>query len=294
MRRAALSALICIALMALLNRMVVIMATDSWTNRVWTALTNSQDAYNHIKSVDYAIAVARGDISGVTSFGSYGERTTGGAETNRVIWPNGVFSLPSSSGVQMSLVSTSTNDTDGGSHANAVTIYYLDANLLEKSEEINLYGTSPVLTTATDIRFIQCMLITSAGTSAFADGTITASNGGVTYSQIAPSDTRCASSARMVPAGKRAFVAGAVGSATSGTSAARVKIRVVASEIFGVQYISPLSLIPFGSIGVQDGSEAYTFPVPGIFSAGTVIAMTTTTDKAANVNGSWYGWLESL
>jgi len=196
----------------------------------------------------------------------------------------------------MSVVSTSANDSAAGTNVRVIEIHYLDANLVQQSEFLTMNGLTPVLTTATNIRFIECMHIHVAGgaTTAFAAGTISASNGGTTYSQIAAGDTRCTSSARMVPAGKKAFVAGASASATSGTSAAKVRVRIVASELDTHQYLDPLILIPFGSIGVQDGSEALDFPLPIPFSAGTVIAMTATTDKDAAVNGDWFGWFEDI
>lgn len=245
---------------------------------------------------DFRLMVARGDIAGAESFGSYGERTALGGETNRVIWPNGIFTLPPVAGVQMTVVSTSANDTAAGTHVRTIEIHYLDSNLDQRHETVIMAGLTPVLTTATDIRFIQCMHIQTVGgaSTAFAAGDISASFGGVTYSLIAAGDTRCTSSARMIPGGKVAFVEGASASATSGTSAAKVRVRIVASELDTHQYLDPLILIPFGSIGVQDGSEATTFPLPLRFSAGTVIAMTVTTDKDANVNGDWFGWIEDI
>lgn len=236
--------------------------------------------------------IARGLVSGSRPEGSFGERSALAGEVNRVVWPNGVFSLPPAAGVQMSIVSTSANDTAAGTNVRSLELHYLDDALIEKTELITLNGLTPVLTVATNIRFINSMHIQTYGTNAFAGGTITASNGGTTYSQIAASDTRSASSMRMVPAGKKCFVAGASASSTSGTSAARVTTRLVASELDNHQYIDPLILIPFGSIGTQDSSEAFNFPVPLPFSAGTVIGFTESTDKDAFVSASWFGWIE--
>lgn len=238
--------------------------------------------------------IARGKVTGAYPIGSYGQRTATGAETNRVIWPNGIFSLPDSAGVQMTIVSTSANDDAAGTNIRTVELHYLDADLVEKSEIVTLDGLTPVLTTATDIRFINCMHVETYGTTPYADGDITASNGGVTYSMIATAELRCSSSARMVSAGKVCYVAGAVGGAVSGTAAAGVFLKVVATELDGKQYIDPMILFPYGAIGMQDTSVAYNFPVPLRFSAGTVIALCLTTDKAATIGGSWFGWLEDV
>jgi len=245
---------------------------------------------------DLRLMLARGDIAGAKPYGAYGERSAGAGETNRVIWPNGVFTLPAAAGVQMSLVSTSANDDkDAGTGIRSIEIHYLDDALTEQKETVLLEGLTPVLTQATNIRFINCMHAKTFGTfPATAAGDIIASNGGTTYSQIAAGANRCSSSARMVPAGKCCFVAGAVGGAASGTAAASVIIRIVASELDENQYIDPLILFPFGAIAVQDTSAFYTFPLPLCFSAGTVIAMSVTTDKAAQVAGSWFGWIEDI
>lgn len=240
------------------------------------------------------VDVARGLIPGAKPIGSYGKRTATSGESNRVIWPNGVFTLPSAAGVQMSIVSTSANDDAAGSNIRIIEIHYLDDNLIEQSEFVTMDGITPVLTTATNIRFINCMHVHTYGTTPYAAGTITASNGGKTYSQISTGNLRCTSSARMIPAGKVCYVGGAVGGAVSGTAAAGVFMNIVATELDENQYVDPLILFPHGGIGIQDSSVSFIFPVPLKFSAGTVIALNMTTDKAAIVGGSWFGWLEDV
>ena len=244
---------------------------------------------------DYLIEVARGGVDGAVPFGSFGERIAGSSEVNRVIWPNGVFTLLPEVGAQLTLSSTSVDDDiDAGTGIRSIHMHYLDADLNEMSEEIDLQGTGAVTTDATDIRFIQCMHIAQAGAGAKAAGIINAKVGAVIYSQIAVGDVRCSSSARMVPKDKRCFIVGLVGGTASGTAAARVTMRLVSNE-FGIhKYVDPFILIPYASVGLQDSSETFNLPVPLPFSAGTVIALTATTDKAATISGSWFGWLEDV
>jgi uncharacterized protein YqgC (DUF456 family) len=241
---------------------------------------------------DFGTSVARGRMSGAYPYGSYGERDASSSEVNRVIWPNGTFTLPDAAGVQMSIVSTSADDDITGTNARTLEMHYIDSNGEEQNEFVNLDGTTPVLTTATDIRFINCLHIHDIGTNAYAAGDILASNSGIIYAQISANNVRCTSSMRMIPTGKVCYVAGAIGGAVSGTAAAKVVLKIVASELDIHQYIDPLILIPYGGIAVQDSSEAYNFPVPLKFSAGSVVGMLLTTDKAATVTGSWFGWLE--
>lgn len=239
------------------------------------------------------VSVARGQVPGAIPIGAFGYRNASAGETNRIVWPNGIFSLPPTAGVQMSIVSTSANDSAAGTHARVLELHYLDANLLEKTELITMNGLTPVLTIATNIRFINCLHVHEIGTTASAAGNIVASNGGTTYGQIAQGEVRCTSSARMIPAGKVCYVAGAVGGSVSGTASASVILKIVASELDAFQYTNPLIFFPYGGVAAQDTSESFNFPVPLKFTAGTVVAMQLTTDKISTVTASWFGWLEN-
>jgi len=239
------------------------------------------------------ISISRGLYPGAEPFGSFGERLVEVAETNYPVWPNGEIKIPPSAGVQMSIQSTSANDDAAGTHIRELELHYLDGNLDPATETILLSGTTAVLTTATDIRWIQCMHAHDVGANAFADGDITATYSGDTYSQIAATDTRCSSSFRRVPAGKQLFIDGAVASSSSATADARSTVRLVASELDTNQYIDPLILIPFATVSVQNGAIAANFPGLGPFSEGSIVGATQTTNKAAKVSASWFGRIEN-
>lgn len=237
--------------------------------------------------------VARGKVPGALPIASYGFREAGAGETNRVVWPNGIFTLPPAAGVQMSIVSTDANDSAAGSNVQKLEMHYLDANLIEKEEVIITNGLTPVLTVATDIRFINCLHVHEIGTVAEAAGDIIASNGGTTYAQVSQGDVRCTSSMRMIQAGKVCYIAGVVGGGVSGTSAAKVILKIAASELDAFQYTDPLILFPYGGVAVQDTSETFNFPIPLRFTEGAVVGMILSTDKAATITASWFGWLEN-
>lgn len=244
---------------------------------------------------DVGIAVARGQVSGSKPAGSFGEKTTAGVEANAIIWPNGAFKIPDQAGITVDLVSSSANDALGGSAVNSVEVHYLDLALAEKSIVIELTGLTPVVAAITGVRFINCMHLQLTGTyGQAAAGEIKAYVGAQSYSVIAPGDTRCASSARMVPAGKRIMVAGLAASSISASgSTAQALIQAVATELDNPQYTDQGLFLPFGSLGAQDGSEAFNLPVPIPFQAGTVIAMLLkTVDKAATITADWFGWQE--
>lgn len=241
---------------------------------------------------NYLINVARGLIPNAQPFTGYGRRTTTGAESN-VVWPNGTYNFPPAAGVQMAIVSTSASDGVAGTGVQSVEVHYLDANLAVQAETVVLNGVTPVNTVATNIRFIQCMHIATVGTNKAAVGTITATNGGNNYSQISAGSTRCSSSVRMVPAGQRLFVASMYGGSSSGTAAASTIIRLATPTFENHDFTSSSIFIPIADATFQDNSGGITLACPAMFTAGQSVGMTFTTDKAATIVGSWFGWLES-
>ena len=232
------------------------------------------------------LEVSRGNVLGAEPFGAFGRIESGGALSEKVIWPGGTFVIPDPAGINIDLVSSSANDTNGGSGVNSVKVHYLDVNLAQQEIIVPLNGTTPVVNAITGVRFIQCMHIHTIGTPyTAANGDITASNAGQLYSIIPTDDVRCASSARMVPAGKRAVIIGLVGSSISGTAAASAEVSINSSEFYGVQYNNEGLFFPSGAVGMQDNSQAFDLPIPNIFSSETVILMKTNVDKAAIITG---------
>ena len=255
------------------------------------------DAYVNIADEIRAtpINIARGKMPGASPIGSFGERTSTGAESDFPVWPDGPLPPILLTGVQMSIQSTSANDSAAGTHVRVVEVHALVGDaLLPYDEFVTLNGTTPVLTQATDIRWIQCMHIHEVGTETSAAGTISAQHAGNTYSEISVGKNRCASSFRMVPGGKRLYIDGAVGSSVSATADTQTRLRLVANELDQHQYNTPMILIPHAAVGLQNGSVAFTFP-PGLsFSAGTIVGCTHTTSKAATITCSWFGRLEPV
>ena len=245
--------------------------------------------------ISYLVEVARGNVRGSSILGAYGELETAGAVTNHLIWPvagTPALNVPPAPGVQMSLVSTSPQDGVGGTGIRSLRVHYLDGNLDPQSEEVVLDGTTPVLTQATDIRFIQCMHIETHGSNNAAVGNISASNAGIIYSYIVETAVRCSSSARRVPRGKTLFIHALWGGSASGTAAASTTIRLFATHIEGYDHSEDGIMVPLASISVQDGSESLTLLDVFPFPEGTIVGLQCTTDKGAIVDGGFAGWLE--
>ena len=239
-----------------------------------------------------AYDIARGKVPNAVAFGSFGERAFSGASNNEMIWSDGTYNVPLVAGVRLSIVSTSANDSAAGTGLRSIELHYLDANLNEQVELITLNGLTPVLTQAADIRFVNLMHVVTFGALTLAQGNIQGSTAGITYCSILAGNNVQISSARMVSAGKRLYIAGASAGSVSGSAAAKVLIKFVASAYNGLTFTDPVVFLPYGSIGVQDGTVVYQFPIPFSFGEGVVIGLQATCDKGCTVSGSLYGWLE--
>lgn len=249
----------------------------------------SFDGYR--RNDDYLRDISRGGVEGARPFSGYGERVTSGAESG-VLWPDGVYALPPTSGVQLSISSTSADDTAGGVGVRQLVLIYLDATLTERTAIITLNGTTPVLTPASDIRFVQCMFMLSAGSSGYAVGIISASVGAQVYSQIAAGTRRCASSVRMVPRGKRMVVTTIYAGSSSGSAAAKAIISMATPNFEGVDFTASSVFIPLAAATFQDNSGGISIPCPLAFTEGQVFGLTFSVDKSATIIGSWFGFLE--
>ena len=249
-----------------------------------------------INEADYIrsqpINISRGHLPGASPIGSFGERTVDGAENKAPIWPNGRLVALPPTGVQMSLQSTNTGDALGGTGIHSVEIHYLDGVLDPQAETVILDGLTPVLTEATDIRWIQCMHLREFGSTLAAVGNVTAEFGADTYGIIAATGTRCSSSFRMVPRGKVLYIDGAAASSVSGTADAKSVLNIVASEVFAHKYHNPLVFIPLTAVGVQNGPATFNIPPGRPFTEGTLVGGIHTSDKGVTVTLSWFGRLE--
>lgn len=249
------------------------------------------------KVSDEALEIARGDVDGSQSFGAYGKKVTAGAEATNLLWANGAWYIPNQTvGEQIRIVSTSAEDGIAGTGIRSVHVHYLDANLDIQSEEVVLNGTTPVLTVATNIRFIECGHIDTFGSTKKSVGTITFTNlaNTKTYNQIDTLETRCSSSLRMIPRGKRGVIVGLVGSSISGTASAGTLVSIGVSYFQGHDYTADEILIPTGTVGIQDSAVPYNLPIPLIIPEGTLVGMLCSTDKAATITGDWFGWIEDV
>lgn len=252
------------------------------------------ESYSYRRNDDYLRDVARGAVPGASIAIGYGRRLSAAAEGG-ILWPDGAFALPPSTGVQLSVVSTSADDSAAGTGIRTLEIHYLDTALDLQVETVVMNGLTPVLTTATNIRAVQCMHMLSWGTLVAAAGNISAGVGVQNYSYIAAGDARCSSSVRMVPRGKRLLVMDVFAGSTSGTAAGAVEMFMVSTYFEGHDYTDSSVFMPYAAGGFQDNAVGMAFHCPFPLYEGTAFGLAYTVDKASvAISGSWFGILEDL
>ncbi len=221
----------------------------------------------------YMVEVARGNVPGARIMASHGELTTTGAVDNHLVWPvlgDADLEVPPEVGIQLSIVSTSAEDGVGGTGARVLELHYLDSDLTIQNEFVTMDGLTPVLTTAIDIRFVECMHIHEYGSVKRAVGNISGTDSGINYAYIEANSRRCANSARRIPAGKRLFIHALWAGSVSGTAAASTTVRLVSTNLDRHDYTEDSVTIPHAAIAVQDSSESLTSLAVMSFPAGAV------------------------
>jgi hypothetical protein len=155
--------------------------------------------YNNVSNIPYYLAVAQGLVpnnSQVNIFAFSDNVKTGTPATLWELTGTTAYAFPTSA-VQMTLVSTSASDDTRAT----ILINGLDSSWNQISETIALNGTSNVTTVNSYLR-INNMIMTSTGTGQTANvGTITAKNGGITYSVISIALGRSQAAVYSVPNG---------------------------------------------------------------------------------------------
>lgn len=238
--------------------------------------------------------VHRASLISSERFDSYGELTTSAGVVNHLVWPDGAtLNVPDSAGVQMTIVSThASDDKDAGTGARTIEIHYLDAALAEQTEIVELEGLTPVLTDATNIRFINGMHLVTYGSGKQSAGVITAKNNSIIYGYIAVSKFRSSSSARMVPAGKVLVIESMTAGAISGTAAAQATIRFFTTKLDEYDHTDDGIMVPYIPVSVQDTSAPLNGLPPIEVEAGVICGFQCDVDKAATITAGFFGWLE--
>jgi hypothetical protein len=246
----------------------MISGTQSWHERLWRT-NNTAD-------------IARGQVPGARPFAAFGERITSGSVTKAVLWETGMpAALTVPNAIQMQIVSS-------GSDTRRFKLVYLDDGLFEREEVLTLNDTTPVLTQATDIRFVNSLYSLDGA----AARTVTLSASALTYAVVGTGEVQFNQAAYRVPAGRRLMLTSLYAGSASSSSDARVVVRIEISFFNGDSFGAQGILHPVGGIALQDDATTLSFgpfPIP----SGEIVAMTLKCDKAADILGGFFGWTET-
>jgi hypothetical protein len=176
-----------------------------------------------ITVVDALLAMVTGQlgVGQVTSARAQGYTATV-ATTGKVV--RATTYTPQGANAQRSANSTSANDTSAGTGARTVTLNYLNTSFVVLAETITLNGTTGVNTVATDVAFIENVVVASVGSTGGNVGTVqiwtaTAAAGSV-WGSIAASDNQTFWAHHYVPSGVSCYILNfsAGGTVTAGQS----------------------------------------------------------------------------
>lgn len=215
--------------------------------------------------------------------------------TEETVWEvGGIYTYPSSDGIQLTINSDSTEDDPTGAGIRTLDLHYLDTAYAEQQESITLGGTSAITSSATDIRRIQNIHTLTAGSSATADGTIDFVSGGTTFAIISPGENTVRQALWTVPAEKTAFLtcwSVGVGNNQGGRFG---RFELEATADFEGDYLKDIFVVK-DIINIQDNAIAVPLCVPFSFPQKTDIQVRAVSDQvAANaiMSGRFDGWYE--
>lgn len=164
--------------------------------------------------LDLAIQIQNGEAPGVVgrAQGYVGTNATSGRAVYATTY------TPQGANAQRSVRSSNANDTAAGTGARQIRLTYLTAAFELKTEDITLNGTSAVATVASDIAYVESMVVIAVGSNGGNVGTISlyvnAAGGAGVWASIAASDNQTFWAHHYVPVGQTCYLLSFTGGAT--------------------------------------------------------------------------------
>lgn len=195
---------------------------------------------------------------------------------------------------QMTIISTSANDTLAGTGIQKVMIHYLDANYAVQTETVNMNGLAAVNTVATNILRINSVHAVQVGTGGAAAGNIALTNTAqtITYAFINTGGNTARQAVYTVPAGVTGYISHwQASSGSSGAHFCQTTLRATTHD--GVLW--PGVFLVHDETGTQNSGTVMNFPIPITIPAMTDVKLSAISDGgAANVIalGAIMGWFE--
>lgn len=234
----------------------------------------------------FELQVSRGQIQGhrnVTVFGFNPDVDT----TQVSIWPLPSLITYPTAALQMTVSSTSANDTSAGTGARTIVVEGLDANYNEVTETVTMSGQTPVTMTAPLLRVNYAYVATAgSGNSAAGDiyigtGVVTAGVPATVYEIIKFDYNDTTTGSYTVPAGHTAYLSqGLFSSGQSGGSNA-IQGRLITRGPNGIKLTAALTTL-------NNGTANYVFEYPMMIPQKTTIEATAIGSAANNQCSSMF------
>lgn len=234
----------------------------------------------------FELQVSRGQIQGhrnVTVFGFNPDVDT----TQVSIWPLPSMITYPTAALQMTVSSTSANDTSAGTGARTIVVEGLDANYNEVTETVTMSGQTPVTMTAPLLRVNYAYVATAgSGNSAAGDiyigtGVVTAGVPATVYEIIKFDYNDTTTGSYTVPAGHTAYLSqGLFSSGQSGGSNA-IQGRLITRGPNGIKLTAALTTL-------NNGTANYVFEYPMMIPQKTTIEATAIGSAANNQCSSMF------
>ena len=234
----------------------------------------------------FELQVARGQIQGhrnVTVFGFNPDVDT----TQVSVWPlPSLITFPASA-IQMTVSSTSANDTSAGTGARTVVVQGLDANYNEVTETVTLNGQTAVTMTASLLRVNYAYVATAgSGNSAAGDiyigtGTVTAGVPATVYDIIKFDYNNTTTGSYTIPAGYTGYVSQGLFSSGQAGGSNQVQGRLLTRGTNNIRMTAALT-------SLNNGVANYVFEYPLAVSEKTTIEATAVGSSSNNACSSMF------
>jgi len=207
--------------------------------------------------------------------------------------PSLTYTFPAAA-QQMTINSTSANDTLAGTGIQKVMIHYLDANYAVQSETVTMNGIAAVNTVATNILRINSIHAVQVGTGNVSAGNLALTNTArtITYGFIQAGSNTARQAVYTVPAGVTGYISHwQASSGSSGAHFCQTTLRATTHD--GVLW--PGVFLVQDETGTQNGGQVMNFPIPIPIPAMADVKLSAISDGgAANVIalGAIMGWFE--
>lgn len=156
---------------------------------------------------DLGINIAKDLVRGTDSINKFGYNPTANVVWE-TIWTPGIPMVYPNNSTNVSITSTSADDTPLGTGAQTVLLEGLDADYNAITETVTLNGLGPVMSTNNFIRLSR-MLVASAGSAMGSVGIIKAYIDGVQVSEISNAyDNQSLQATYTIPKGKTGYITG--------------------------------------------------------------------------------------